>query len=187
MFDLTSPIGNHIYSNIHSLNGSFASFSLQCCYCLLCRRSQMIPQDDYNFITAYEQTKGDERKALLDKYKGQCARTFLGLMTTVAKVQTVRYVLTIIDDMLHVRKKSADGVCAALILISDVCEWSTFRRIRLEWRFSRRTLKSRSSRFGLHFYRCSSTRTDLLSTRSVYNEISTSYSCFMGFNCSPIS
>lgn len=61
--------------------------------------SQMIPQDDYNFITAYEDSKGDIRKDMISK--GQCPRTLINLMTNVNKIQTVRYVLTLIDDMLQ--------------------------------------------------------------------------------------
>lgn len=65
-------------------------------------QGQMIPQDDYNFITAYEGAKNqEERRHLLEKSRSQCARTLLNLMSNVAKDQTVRYVLTLIDDMLH--------------------------------------------------------------------------------------
>lgn len=64
-------------------------------------QSQMVAQDDYNFITAFEISKGDDRKAFLDKNKPQCAKTFLTLINQVSKDQTVRYVLTLLDDMLQ--------------------------------------------------------------------------------------
>ncbi|MFH4975604.1 hypothetical protein AB6A40_002313 [Gnathostoma spinigerum] len=66
-------------------------------------RSQMIAQEDYNFISAYEaaQTKAD-RDHLLEANDGMnCARTMISFITTVAKDQNVRYVLTILDDMLQ--------------------------------------------------------------------------------------
>ncbi|VDN32127.1 unnamed protein product [Gongylonema pulchrum] len=70
-------------------------------------RSQMIAQEDYNFITAYEATKTkQDRDTLLDNNKTQCARTMINFITTVAKDQNVRYVLTLLDDMILVRDSS---------------------------------------------------------------------------------
>lgn len=63
----------------------------------------MIAQEDYNFITAYEATKSkQDRDTLLESNKNQCARTMINFITTVAKDQNVRYVLTVLDDMLQV-------------------------------------------------------------------------------------
>uniref|UniRef100_A0A0M3HXI0 V-type proton ATPase subunit H n=2 Tax=Ascaris TaxID=6251 RepID=A0A0M3HXI0_ASCLU len=72
-------------------------------------RSQMIAQEDYNFITAYEaaKSKGD-RDALLESTKQQCARTMINFITTVAKDQNVRYVLTLLDDMLQEEKSRVE-------------------------------------------------------------------------------
>uniref|UniRef100_A0A914V7N8 V-type proton ATPase subunit H n=1 Tax=Plectus sambesii TaxID=2011161 RepID=A0A914V7N8_9BILA len=65
-------------------------------------QSQMIPQEDFNFVTAYEGAKSRaERSELLEKQKSQCARTFINLISNVAKDQNVRYVLTLLDDMLQ--------------------------------------------------------------------------------------
>ncbi|PAV75314.1 hypothetical protein WR25_18481 isoform C [Diploscapter pachys] len=67
-------------------------------------RSQMIPQDDYNFITAYEAARTkEERDRVLAQYdaSGQAVRTIVNLITNVAKDQNVRYVLTLLDDMLQ--------------------------------------------------------------------------------------
>uniref|UniRef100_A0A915HW46 V-type proton ATPase subunit H n=1 Tax=Romanomermis culicivorax TaxID=13658 RepID=A0A915HW46_ROMCU len=64
-------------------------------------QGQMISNDDYNFITAYESVKKmEEKNFLLDKSRLQCAKTFISLMSNISKDQTVRYVLTLIDDML---------------------------------------------------------------------------------------
>ncbi|KAL1241261.1 V-type proton ATPase subunit [Trichinella pseudospiralis] len=61
--------------------------------------------DDYtrrfNFITAYETVKGEEKRAFLENNKLQCARTFVSLMSNISKDQTVRCVLTMIDDMIQ--------------------------------------------------------------------------------------
>lgn len=63
----------------------------------------MIAQEDYSFITAYEAAKTkQERDALLESNKAQCARTMINFITTVAKDQNVRYVLTLLDDMILV-------------------------------------------------------------------------------------
>ncbi len=63
----------------------------------------MIPQDDFNWISAYEGTKSkSERDTLLERDRGQCARTLINLITNVAKDQNVRYVLTLLDDLLQV-------------------------------------------------------------------------------------
>lgn len=74
-------------------------------------RSQMIPQDDYNFITAYENAKTkQDRDAVIEANdaNGQAARTFVSLITNVAKDQNVRYVLTLLDDMLQEDKSRVE-------------------------------------------------------------------------------
>ncbi|CAD6187217.1 unnamed protein product [Caenorhabditis auriculariae] len=74
-------------------------------------RSQMIKQEDYNFITAYEATKTkEERDAMLAQsgVANQAVNTFVSLITQVAKEQNVRYVLTILDDLLQEDKARAD-------------------------------------------------------------------------------
>ncbi|VDM65595.1 unnamed protein product [Strongylus vulgaris] len=67
-------------------------------------RSQMIPQEDYNFISAYENAKSKEERDVVlaaNDANGQAARTIVNLITNVAKDQNVRYVLTLLDDMLQ--------------------------------------------------------------------------------------
>ncbi|PAV73019.1 hypothetical protein WR25_13439 [Diploscapter pachys] len=77
-------------------------------------RSQMIPQDDYNFITAYEAARTkEERDKVLAQYdaSGQAVRTIVNLITNVAKDQNVRYVLTLLDDMLQMSSIIAKLAC----------------------------------------------------------------------------
>ncbi|EJW85443.1 V-type proton ATPase subunit H [Wuchereria bancrofti] len=61
----------------------------------------MITQEDYDFITSYEMSKTKQgRDELLENNKTQCARTMISFITTVAKDHNVRYILTLLDDMI---------------------------------------------------------------------------------------
>lgn len=64
-------------------------------------QSQMITQEDYNFITAFDNADASTREALLREKRSQCAKTFLNLLEHVSKDQTIQYVLVMIDDMLQ--------------------------------------------------------------------------------------
>lgn len=64
-------------------------------------QSQMITEQDYKIISAYDREEtANARQAVLDQFKDDCAWTFMQLMTRISKEQTVRYVLTLVDDML---------------------------------------------------------------------------------------
>lgn len=66
-------------------------------------RSQLVPQEEYNFIVAYENAKTkQERDAVLNRDRNQTARCIINLITDVAKDQLIRYVLTVFDDLLQV-------------------------------------------------------------------------------------
>lgn len=66
-------------------------------------RSQLVPQEEYNFIVAYENAKSkQERDAVLNRDRNQTARCIINLITDVAKDQLIRYVLTVFDDLLQV-------------------------------------------------------------------------------------
>lgn len=64
-------------------------------------QSQMISQDDYNFIVAFDNADAASRDALLKDNRSQCAKTFLNLLGHVSKDQTIQYILIMIDDMLQ--------------------------------------------------------------------------------------
>lgn len=64
-------------------------------------QSQMISQEDYNFIVAFDNADAKSRGALLKDNRGQCAKTFLNLLGHVSKDQTIQYILIMIDDMLQ--------------------------------------------------------------------------------------
>ncbi|XP_043221897.1 V-type proton ATPase subunit H-like isoform X1 [Amphibalanus amphitrite] len=65
-------------------------------------QSQMISQEDYNFIVAYDNVLNDsaKRNALVRQQSQQCAKTFLNLLGHIAKDQTIQYLLVLIEDML---------------------------------------------------------------------------------------
>ncbi|KAJ8959192.1 hypothetical protein NQ318_022454 [Aromia moschata] len=64
-------------------------------------QSQMISQEDYNFIVAFGVPDGAKREALLHRDRHQCAQTFLNLLGHVSKDQTLQYILVLLDDMLQ--------------------------------------------------------------------------------------
>lgn len=68
------------------------------------QQSQMISNEDYNFIVAFDAADAAGREKMLKDpaQRMQCARTFLSLLGHVSKDQTLQYILTMIDDMLQV-------------------------------------------------------------------------------------
>ena len=65
----------------------------------------MISQEDFIFIRDYDNAQSDRRDQLIQSLGPTCAKTFIRLMGRIAKEQTVRYILTTIDDMIKVGKK----------------------------------------------------------------------------------
>ncbi|CAI4228682.1 unnamed protein product [Auanema sp. JU1783] len=91
-------------------------------------RSQMVPQEDYNFFTAYEAAKNkEERDAVLkaNDENGQAVKTIVNLITNVAKDQNVRYVLTVLDDMLQEDKNRVE-IFHRAAATSNKTVWSWF-------------------------------------------------------------
>ncbi|XP_057665610.1 V-type proton ATPase subunit H isoform X1 [Diorhabda carinulata] len=64
-------------------------------------QSQMISQEDYDFIVAFDVPDSAKREELLLKNRNQCAQTFLNLLGHVSKDQTLQYILVLVDDMLQ--------------------------------------------------------------------------------------
>lgn len=61
-------------------------------------QSQMISNEDYLCVSALD---SDQRAAYLQQNPGQCAKTFLNLLSHVSKDGTIQYILVIIDDLLQ--------------------------------------------------------------------------------------
>jgi V-type H+-transporting ATPase subunit H len=97
----------------------------------------MIAQDDYNVISAYSDADGEKRAAIFNnaEHSLQVTRTWMNLINNVSKVQTVRYVLTMIDDSIYV---SVGGrVDDAL-----TCVQEDNKRVRIFWAYARATRQS---------------------------------------------
>lgn len=71
-------------------------------------QSQMINQEDYNFIVAFDSSSSDRKEAILKEYRFQCAKTFMNLLGHISKDQTIQYILTMIDDMLQEDKNRVE-------------------------------------------------------------------------------
>lgn len=72
-------------------------------------RSQLIPQEVYNFISNYENAKKkEERDDVLNRDQQNTASSVIYLIKDVAKDQIIRYVLTVFDDMLQEDKSRVD-------------------------------------------------------------------------------
>lgn len=66
-------------------------------------RSQLIPQNEYNFIVALEAAKSKaERDEVLNRDRANSAKCIINLIIEVAKDQLIRYILTVFDDLLQV-------------------------------------------------------------------------------------
>uniref|UniRef100_A0AC34QCS8 V-type proton ATPase subunit H n=1 Tax=Panagrolaimus sp. JU765 TaxID=591449 RepID=A0AC34QCS8_9BILA len=71
-------------------------------------RSQLIPQEVYNFISNYEAAKRKEERDEILKSDSNTASSIIFLIKDVAKDQIIRYVLTVFDDMLQEDKSRVD-------------------------------------------------------------------------------
>ncbi|XP_053596414.1 V-type proton ATPase subunit H isoform X4 [Microplitis mediator] len=64
-------------------------------------QSQMISQEDYDFIVGFDTNDPAVRDAKLKQNPSQAAKTFLNLLSHISKDQTIQYILVMIDDMLQ--------------------------------------------------------------------------------------
>lgn len=58
----------------------------------------MISPEDHECVSSLD---SDKRAAYLKQNPGQCAKTFLNLLSHVSKDQTIQYILVMIDDLLQ--------------------------------------------------------------------------------------
>ena len=65
-------------------------------------RSQMISQDDFNFISRFDNQDHKTRDAIIKENPQQLAKTFLNLLSHISKDTTIQYLLTLLDDILQV-------------------------------------------------------------------------------------
>ena len=60
----------------------------------------MISEEDFQFITQYESSSGEERKQLFNSNRVQCAKTLNAMLGHISKDQTIQYILCLVDDMI---------------------------------------------------------------------------------------
>ncbi|XP_071503117.1 V-type proton ATPase subunit H-like [Diadema antillarum] len=63
-------------------------------------QGQMISQEDFAFIKDYDLAGSERRDQLIHALGPLCAKTLVRLMGRIAKETTVRYILTLVDDLL---------------------------------------------------------------------------------------
>lgn len=89
-------------------------------------QSQMISQDDFNFITTFERLQPGEQKAkFIQDNRNQCAKTFLSLIEHISKDQTIQYILILIDDTLNEDHSRVEMFCDYCRKI-NVSVWNPF-------------------------------------------------------------
>lgn len=74
-------------------------------------QSQMINQDDFNFITQFERLSGEQKAKFIQENRIQCAKTFLSLIEHISKDQTIQYILILIDDMVNEDRSRVEIFC----------------------------------------------------------------------------
>lgn len=71
-------------------------------------QSQMISQEDYNFIVALDQSTAESRANLLKQQRGQSAKTFFNMLERISRDQTIQYILIMIDELLQEDKSRVE-------------------------------------------------------------------------------
>lgn len=70
--------------------------------------SQMIEEEDFNFINRFDVADPNQRNAVLQENPLQMAKTFYNLLNHISKDQTVQYLLTLLDDVLQEDKSRVE-------------------------------------------------------------------------------
>jgi len=68
-------------------------------------QSQMISQEDFQFISRYDSADVETREAIVQENPLQSAKTFYSLLGHISKDQTIQYLLTLVDDFLQEKKQ----------------------------------------------------------------------------------
>ncbi|KAL5013791.1 hypothetical protein ScPMuIL_008061 [Solemya velum] len=67
-------------------------------------QGQMISNEDFKFISMFDNANPEARNNVLKDNPMQFAKTFFNLMSHIAKDQTLQYILTMVDDVLQEKK-----------------------------------------------------------------------------------
>jgi len=71
-------------------------------------QSQMIGQDDFQFISRFDTQDAKSRDAVIKENPQQLAKTFLNLLSHISKETTIQYLLTLLDDILQEDKSRVE-------------------------------------------------------------------------------
>jgi len=64
-------------------------------------QSQMISEEDYNFISNFDGADASTRMSLIQANPHQLPKTFMNLLSQISKDATIQYLLTLLDDLLQ--------------------------------------------------------------------------------------
>lgn len=71
-------------------------------------QSQVIGQDDFNFISRFDVQDTKTRDAVIKENPQQLAKTFLHLLSHISKETSIQYLLTLLDDILQEDKSRVE-------------------------------------------------------------------------------
>ena len=71
-------------------------------------RSQMISEEDYNFISNFDGADASTRMSLIQANPHQLPKTFMNLLSQISKDATIQYLLTLLDDLLQEDKSRVE-------------------------------------------------------------------------------
>lgn len=59
----------------------------------------MISDRDFKFISRYEKISAENRAEFIEKHSNELVETFLTMLSTVSKDETIRYILCLINEI----------------------------------------------------------------------------------------
>ena len=71
-------------------------------------QSQMISEEDYNFISNFDGVDASTRMSLIQGNPHQLPKTFMNLLSQISKDATIQYLLTLLDDLLQEDKSRVE-------------------------------------------------------------------------------
>jgi len=71
-------------------------------------QSQMISEEDYNFISNFDGAYASTRMSLIQANPHQLPKTFMNLLSQISKDATIQYLLTLLDDLLQEDKSRVE-------------------------------------------------------------------------------
>jgi len=71
-------------------------------------QSQMISEEDYNFISNFDGADASTRMSLIQANPHQLPKTFMNLLSQISKDATIQYLLTLLDDLLQEDKSRVE-------------------------------------------------------------------------------